>query len=213
MTSIASAYRRPNGLMMTLMILGGIDLLLGMGLVVLTAVGLGQVPHLDRLGLLNFVGLGSVLFMVLIAVRLGEVTVRAVWTRRLVRNIHLFHAFPVSSLWAWAGFVMPVVSLWMPAQTLLALAAAAQRPSRGLSLSCLAWALARWVTCPSGAFVAFAALVIVIRHNWRPEYSLLTLLTLAVPGVISAALGLVITPWIARRQPGPDQIHHAEVFT
>jgi hypothetical protein len=210
MTPVASAYRRPNGLTTALMILGGIDLVLGLSVVGAAIWALEQAPYIAHSRLLIRLGFAATLFIMLIVVKVGELIVRACWAERLVCNLHTFQSFSISARWAWAGFVVPIVSLWMPAKTLLALNAAAQGPDQRLALSCLAWAATRWMTSPTAGLMV--VLILAIRHEWRTEYAFDILLALTAPSVISAVLGLAITPWIARRQPGPNQIHPAEVF-
>ncbi len=218
MTSIASAYRRPNGLMIALQVLGVIDLVLSLIATITAITGLSLAP---RLGIYlgdQWVGVIVMILGLQLLLRTTELIVRAIWTRCLVGNLHLFQPCDVSTFWAAAGFFVPVVSLWMPGRMSRALTRTGGKRSGVLGGLCLAWALTRWLTCFSGAFAglfSFATVLVAITHqrgHWHPVYSLTWELTLTLAGLVSSTLGLVITPWITRRQPKPDQIHHAEVF-
>jgi len=218
MTPIVSAYRRPNGLMIALQVLGGIDLMLSLIGMITAIIGLSLTPRLGNFGGDQWVGATMLIVALQILPRAAELIVRAIWTRCLVGNLHLFQPCKISTFWAVAGFFMPVVSLWMPGQMNSVLTRTGGKRSHILDGLGLAWALTRWLTCFSGAFASLFCFSIVLaattplRGRWPPEYSLIWELTLCGIGLLSAAFGLVITPWITRRQPRPDQIHHAEVF-
>jgi hypothetical protein len=219
MAAVSTSYRRAGGLTLTLQILGVIDLLLSLGGVAIAGTALALQHQIGLRAMILASGGAAMLLMLQILFRLALLVVRAVWTHRLVCNTDLFQRLPVTPLWAWVGFFTPVISLWMPARMWLALAAAGP-PVRRLNSLCVGWATLRWLTCPSGGVVAMLAIVFyvglhdVMTHH-RSDGSLLGLtleLVLGVAGTLGAGLGIVVTTWIARRQPRPDQLHHAEVF-
>ena len=212
MAAISSSYRRPRGLMIALLVLGGVDLLLNLLSVATAGLTLADQQHLSAETLYASGGLVGAMLLLQMVLRFPQLVVRGLWARRLVRNIHLFQSFPVSQLWAWAGFFMPVVSLWLPGKTLLALSQAYGRRNPVLNGLCIAWSIARWLNCPSGGFILFTTFVAFHRH-WQPVHGLALMLTLDAIGIVSSTLGLAITPWITRRQPRPDQLDHVEVFT
>ncbi len=213
-------YRRPRGLGIALMGLAIADLLLCVTGVAVAAKGLDLPPASKSPTLDQMLGIAFAFLMLQILLRLGALAVRALWTRQLVRNAHLFHVFPISPLWAWAGFFVPVASLWLPGRITLALANADGHRPQPLGGLCLLWAIARWLTCPSGGVFTFAVLVTIAAYrevvlklaaNSTRMIMVLTLV-MAVAGIVSAVAGMVIVAWIARRQPRPGQLRHAEVF-
>jgi len=220
MAAISSTYRRPGGVTLVLQILTGIDLVLDL---IVLGIAASTLPTLAKVGerALDPQMAGCFLILMLqIALRLAILVVRAVWTLRLTRNAGLFSRFPVTTFWAWAGFLVPVVSLWLPASHMLALSVAGRRQNRWLNPLCLAWAVARWLTCLSGSAIllgillAYAAYRVVFDHYDVPAHHAFVgmALMISLSGLVSAALSLVLVPWIARRQPTPDQMHHVEVF-
>ncbi len=211
MATTLSSYRRPRGLVIALLALGGIDLLLGLINVATGSLNLAGQGRMSADAFSLSAGLATVIVALQVLLRVPQLVVRALWARRLVRNIHLFQTFPVSPLWAWAGFVVPVVSLWLPGRTVLALSQAYGPRNSPLNALCVVWAIARWLNCLSGGGLIFLTFVVIHPH-WQPAYGLAMMLTLDTAGIISAATGLVITPWITRRQPTPDQIHAVDLF-
>ena len=218
MPYVASAYRRPNGLMIALQVLGGIDLVLSLVGTIAAITGLALASHLSAYDGNEWVGAIALILGLQALPRTAELIVRALWTRRLFGNLHLFQPCAVSTFWAAAGFFVPLVSLWMPGRMSRVLSRTGGQPSAGLGRLCLAWALTRWLTCFSGAFVSlfcFSTVLVAFLHvrgHWHAENSLIWESALSVAGLVSAALGLIITAWITRRQPMPDQIHQVEVF-
>jgi len=222
MAASSSAYRRPGGLTLALQILTGIDLVLDLGVLAIAASSLPALARMNREVL--DLAVGGVVFILMLQalLRLAALVLRAVWTRRLARNAALFQRIPLTPFWAWAGFFIPVVSLWLPVSHMLALSVTGKRPGGWLNPLCLAWALARWLTCLSGASTLFVALIAVAASHQviyghpmaaqNPFIAMMLCLVLAIAGLLSAALSLVLVPSIARRQPAPDQLHHVEVF-
>ena len=221
MTANPSAYRRAAGFMITLMILGVIDLVLSVIDGVVAATGLAGLVHTAEMNVNQISGMAALILMAQALLRVPSLIIRAVWTRRLAGNLHLYQAFAISPAWAWAGFFVPVASLWSPVRALSALARAGGQPGGVLGGLALAWGVARWLTCPSGAVFVFLAMIVTVVYRQMAFHqittgaalSLVFVLILAVAGVVASTLGLVITPWIARRQPKLGQLHSAEVFT
>ncbi len=211
MAAVSSTYRRPRGFVIALMVLGGIDLLLNLGNATTATVALAAQGHTTAALTYSMSGLTGAILLLQVILRVPQLVVRSLWARRLVANIHLFQRFPVSPTWAWAGFFVPVASLWLPGRTALALARTSGPRNSLLDGLCLVWAVARWLNCPSGGGLVFVTYALIYPH-WRPGYSLMMVLTLEIIGVFGSALGIVLTPWITRRQPAPDQLDRAEVF-
>jgi hypothetical protein len=222
MAASSSAYRRPGGLTLALQILTGIDLVLDFFVLAIVASTLPALARTSEQMADMAIGGSVVILMVQIGLRLALLIVRAAWTLRLARNAGLFSRFPVTTFWAWAGFFIPVVSLWLPVSHMLALGVARKRQNPWLNPLCLAWALTRWLTCVSGASTVLIVLIAAVAYHQvvyghpmvaqNPFIALTLCLVLAIAGGLSAALSLVLVPWIARRQPAPDQLHHVEVF-
>ncbi len=59
----------------------------------------------------------------------------------------------VSRLWAWLGYLVPLASYWLPAQTLRGLVGSADTDGARLRTQILLWGVARGLAAPS-AFVA-----------------------------------------------------------
>ena len=219
MAAVSSSYRRAGGFTLALQILGIIDLLLSLGVLAIAISSVALRPQLHAQALLMTTGAAALVLMLQMPLRLALLVVRALWTPRLVCNAVLFQRLPVTPQWAWAGFVTPVVSLWLPARMIMALADGG-RPGRVLQPLCLAWAILRWLTCPSGWVAVFAAVTafavyreVMAHRRWDgSELGLALELVLAIAGTGGAALGVIVTTWVARRQARPDQLHHAEVF-
>ena len=220
MTALASTYRRPRGLMIALLILGVVDLVACVTCAASATKGLELSPVSQARLFNQMLELAFGLLMLQSLLRLVMLTLRALWARRLVHNIHLFHAFPVSPLWAWAGFMVPGVSLWLPGRTMLALGNADGHRPRALGGLCLVWAIARWLTCISGALFIFIVLVVIgayqeITQKQEANSSRMILaltLGMALAGIVANLVGPVVVAWIARRQPNPGQLRSAEVF-
>ncbi len=223
MAANSSTYRRPGGLTLALQILTGIDLVLDLGVLAIAAASLPNLTHMNEQASDLAVGGAVVILMAQTLLRLAILILRALWNLRLTRNAALFIRFPVTPFWAWAGFFVPVVSLWLPVSHMLALSVIGKRQRRGLNPLCLAWALARWVTCLSGATTVFVILIgIAVFHmithgeHTMPAQNefvaMMLCLVMAIAGLVSGGLSLVLVPWIAGRQPTPDQMHHAEIF-
>ncbi len=211
MAASSSTYRRPNGFVIALMVLGALDLLINLANVATAAISLSGQHHPNAEVLYSAGGLVGAILILQIALRVPQLIVRSLWARRLVSNIHLFQRFPVSPQWAWGGFFVPVTSLWFPGRTVLELARTSGPRNSVLNGLCLAWATARWLNCPSGGFVILMIFVIMHPH-WTAASGLSLMLTLDSIGIIASALGVVLTPWITRRQPTPDHLHRAEIF-
>ncbi len=212
MAVVSSNYRRPRGFVTGLVVLGGLDLLLSLADGATAAVSLSGRSHLNAEVLYSAGGLVGAILIFQMILRVPQLVVRSLWARRLVLNIHLFQRFPVSPQWAWGGFFVPVASLWLPGRTVLSLARASGPRHSLLDGLCLAWAAARWLNCLSGAFLLLMAFAILHPH-WTAEYGLQWMLTLEGAGIVSATLGIALTLWITRRQPTPEQLDRAEVFT
>jgi len=221
MTANPSAYRRAAGFMIALMILGVIDLVLSLIDGALAARGLAGLVHPGGVNENEVSGMAAVVLMAQALLRMPSLILRALWTRRLASNLHLYQAFAISPSWAWAGFFVPVASLWHPVRALSALARASGQRGGVLGGLALAWGVARWLTCPSGAVFVFLAMIVTVVYRQMAFHqittgaalSLIFVLVLAVAGVVASALGLVIAPWIGRRQPKLGQLQSAEVFT
>lgn len=196
--------------MIALIGLGGLDLLLNLGNAATALVALATQSRATPALTYSMSGLTGAILLLQIILRVPQLIVRSLWARRLVANIHLFQRFPVSPAWAWAGFFVPVVSLWLPGRTILALARTGGRNSL-LDGLCIVWAVARWLNCASGGGLVFVTYALIYPH-WQPGYSLMMVLTLELIGIAASALGVILTLWITRRQPAPDQLDRAEVF-
>jgi hypothetical protein len=216
----SSAYQSPGGLTTALLILGGVDLVLSLANIIFAGASLAALRRMNIESQNLAIGGTGLILLGQILLRLAMMSVRARWTYRLVCNAALFQRLPVTPLWAWAGFFVPVVSLWLPASLMMALSCTGTRQNRWLNPLCLIWAMARWLTCLSGAAMVFMGLVtlavyreVVEKHPHDvTELMLRLFLALAIAGVASAGLGILLTAWIARRQLTPEQLHHAEVF-
>jgi hypothetical protein len=209
--------------MTALLVLGAIDFGLSAIDAAVAGSGLAGLAHASVRTSNMMIGLsGAILVAQALFLRVPALVARAFWTQRQVRNLHLFHAIAVTPAWALAGFFVPVVSLWLPVRMMLVLGRAGGRRGRVLGTLCLGWAVMRWLTCLSGVATIFMALVAVtvyraivfhLPYGSGAPLVLALFLTTAIAGLVSSALGLMITPWIGRRQPKPDELRHAEVFT
>ncbi len=189
--------------------LGGLDLLLSAGIILMLVVmGRRDQEHTETMSSMA-VGIAGMLMMLQCAVRCAELIIAANWTHWMVRRSLV--STQTSPRWAWLGWFVPVVSLWIPCQILLRLNRTVDGTPRHSPLI-LAWWLARWLTCPSGVFVLLFVLGVSNLIVPDAHASVDWLIDLAIPGALAAGLGILVRRLTFNNQPSDIATLAATVF-
>ena len=209
-----------KGQSLALVILAGIDIVLGM-IAVGIAISAGW-PGLETLSsgpsTQTSLIVGSLFLVVFIqsAFRLAMLIVMAWWTFRLVSNAHHHTRFPVSTRWAWLGWFVPIVSLWLPVQAMLNLNLTRGRLSGLRRLLILSWWVTRLLVSPMFAFISLIGVGVVAGLIRSPDgIAPLTIgwaVWMMITGLISQSLAVAVIVITQRHQPRPHEIVTAELF-
>ncbi len=209
-----------KGQSLALVILAGIDIVLGM-IAVAIAINAGW-PGLESLSSGPVVqdpfifGFLYLILLTQVTLRLAMLIVMAWWTFRLVRNAHRHSRFPVSTRWAWLGWFVPVVSLWIPARILLNLNQALKRTSVVHQGVILSWWLTRLIVSPTLAFISLLGVGVVVgltrSANDVTSISISWVVWMMAIGVVSQCLAIAVIIMTQRHQPKPGEIVTAELF-
>jgi len=159
-----------------------------------------------------FIGFIAITLVIQILARLASLLVRSRWTFRLVANARRFQALPVSERWAWLGFFIPILSLWIPLTVHQALTSAQTQQQGWTRLLVPAWWLLRLATCLSGTMIIFVVLVLLFYRDGSQFLPLTFVLLPALTGLPCAILSLMVVHTLSRQQAAPDDIRQATVF-
>jgi hypothetical protein len=128
------------------------------------------------------------------------------WTWRLVANGHRQTAFPVSTLWAWLGYIVPVAAFWLPLKTLLAL------NGKTLFRRILIWAwwlVRQTTTTIAGPFLVVFCIAIAavsIGGPARERVPGLWMETLVLGGLLARALEIAVITLTQAHQPRAEVV-------
>ena len=213
----SSGLKRGRGMTLALHALGLIDIaialaLLGLGL----SVGW---PHIVLKGGENtvFIGYMTMAVCAQMALRTVALFIIARWTFRLTKNAHSRQAFPVSQRWAWLGYFTPIVSFWLPVQTIMALNLRLGRMQGWRRLIIGLWWGLRLLSCTSGAFLilmiyAFA----VVALKWQRDGSFAMtanwLSWFVLAGLGAAIFQIIVVSLTYINQPKGDEVIQAGLF-
>lgn len=207
------------GLTLGLQILAVLDLFPGVVLVATTlsagAPGLALTPPEP-----TFVSTANGLIVLQFLMRSVALVLMSRWTWRLVSNSRKQARFPISSRWAWLGWLTPGVAFVLPVRTLLALNDGLVRITPWRRALILFWWAARLPTCISGGYI----LIVVVTTHLALTNNLMQrglsashvivacLFWLGVTGIIAKLLEIAVLTLTWRRQPKADDITAAYVF-
>jgi len=156
------------------------------------------------------------LFLAQCLLRLPILGLMAGWSFRLVSNAHRHQKFAISPRWAWLGWLVPVVSYWLPARTILHLNMRLGVISTFRRLLVLTWWITRLLTCPTGLLVSLFAFGIYrgITYGGTGTSEGINSWTawVILIGVITQLLAAAIVILTYRNQPKGAAVTAAELF-
>jgi hypothetical protein len=216
---VSKATRTGKGQSLALVILAGIDIMLGV-IAIAVAISAGW-PGLEALSsgptLQSnlIVGTSFLILMGQVVLRLAMLIVTAWWSLRLVSHAHRHTRFPISTRWAWLGWFIPVVSLWLPARAVLNLNLKLGRLPDTRRLLILSWWVARLLISPMLGFVSFMVAAALAGLTPLQDTTGLTInwfVWIMTAGIVAQSLGIAVVIITQRHQPKPGEIIAAELF-
>ncbi|MFT4076479.1 MAG: DUF4328 domain-containing protein [Asticcacaulis sp.] len=222
MTSQAPRVHTGKGQSIALVIMAGVDIVLGaiaiaLNLALNNGTATFSMPSAEPVAQNTMiVGMLFLIMIVQIAVRSIMLMIMAWWSFRLISNAHRHTNFPVSRQWSWLGWFVPVVSLWLPVQAMLGLNLTHRRISGARRLIILSWWVARILASPTAGVLSFAGVVIIARlGEYRRDMSdtiISWLVSMMVIGILAQCLAIAVILLTQRNQPKPGIIVSADIF-
>ncbi|WP_349320520.1 DUF4328 domain-containing protein [Asticcacaulis sp. MM231] len=218
---VSKATRTGKAQSLALVILAGIDIVLGM-IAIAIAISAGW-PGLEAFQGSGPTAQGNLVvgsvFLVLIiqfVLRVFMLVVMAWWSFRLVSHAHRHTRFPVSTRWAWLGWFVPVVSLWLPLRAVLSLNLKLGGMSSGRRLLILSWWAIRLLISPTLALITVTLIGIFATLNDQqgPNVTLTIHLFvwILIAGLAAQCLSVAMVLITQRHQPKPGEIVTADLF-
>lgn len=218
---VSIAAHTGKGQSIALVVIACIDILLGM-IAIAVAISAGW-PRLEAfqdsgpIAQGNLV-VGSVFLVLFIqfVLRVSMLIVMAWWSFRMVSNAHRHTKFPISTRWAWLGWFVPVISLWLPLRAVLSVNLKLGDMSSGKRLLILTWWAIRLLISPTLAFITITLVgIFAALNNQQGPNIILTIhwfVWMMMAGVVSQSLSVAVVMITQRHQPKPGEIVTAELF-
>ncbi|ESQ93052.1 hypothetical protein ABAC460_02010 [Asticcacaulis sp. AC460] len=211
-------FKSAQGWMIALVIMALLDVAAGAVGLFIGVSGGGWPMSPDKTNENLIVGAVFIVMLLQILLRTASLPMMMRWTWRLVSNAERQARFPMSVRWAWLGWVVPVVSFWLPAKAIMALNDRNLSPGLRRHLVIMTWWCLRLVTTLTGSAVSLFVMLMIAAVNSLHvtadpgAYIARWMFMVVTCGVLSRGLEAVVLITTYRRQPRPGDVVAATVF-